>query len=117
MAASLRFIKSLNNPNYNILQLLTSYVFGDKDIRPYNGNKTYKKGDMIIRLNSVTNKLEILQCIALQVTGPFVEASWVKNAVNQMVGGASVNKNMVAVSLTSPQDPSNLVWYEIREFK
>lgn len=112
--ASLKFIKNIQSPNGTVLQLLSSYIFGDNDIQPYNPLNVYSRGSMILVFNTITNRFEILQCNDDNVTGPFNPSKWVRNTVNEYIGGSKVNDKLIILSVEQPTDPANLVWYQIK---
>lgn len=103
--AGKRFIKVIPNENVTLLELLSTYVFGDMSIQKYDPNKIYNKGDLIAYINPITNRVEILQCLFDNVTGPFERDKWsesisLKNVINVM---EDIDK-MIIVSRYKPVD-------------
>lgn len=115
--AGKRFIKVIPNENVTLLELLSTYVFGDMSIQKYDPNKIYNKGDLIAYINPITNRVEILQCLFDNVTGPFERDKWsesisLKNVINVM---EDIDK-MIIVSRYKPVDEDiskrAKLWYQ-----
>lgn len=76
MAAKLTFIKKLVREEVvNTNQLIINSLFGNMLPDPYDENKVYNKGDVIVRLKDDGN-YELLVCDKNNVTGPFNEDNW-----------------------------------------
>jgi len=109
---SLRLIKNLQNTNPNLIQLLNSYIFGDLEVKPYNQNKIYNRTDLTMVYNNSTHRFELFRCQEDGVTGVFNHTRWVEDTVSEYITGKKVNKKMVQLKTTQPDEPANIIWYE-----
>lgn len=109
------FLKNLKNESVTLLQLLNSYVFGDKQIRPYDESVTYHTGDMILITNEESGKIEIYQATTDNMSGPFDPNAW-SNAVVSDVVSNSVDE-VVMISPIQPTSKNNFVWYQPLQYK
>lgn len=117
MGAVIRDIKLIKKDLSDRIQMLNTFVFGNKEIYEYNENVVYKIGDFIKRLNSETNEYEILQCVNNNTTGPFDPDDWKNNIVGNFASGQDVNYGMIKVSDVQPSEPNNIVWWDIKNIK
>ena len=117
MAAILRNIKVIQKDFSDRIQMLNSYIFGDKEILNYNENYIYNLGDFIKKINNETGEYEILQCNENNVTGAFNPSKWQKNNVSSLVSGETVNNKIIQLSESQPLEPNNILWYQIKDIK
>lgn len=117
MAAILKNIKVIQKDFSDRIQMLNSYIFGDKEILNYNENYIYNLGDFIKKINNETGEYEILQCNENNVTGAFNPLKWQKNNVSSLVSGETVNNKIIQLSESQPLEPNNILWYQIKNIK
>lgn len=117
MAAILKNIKVIQKDFSDRIQILNSYIFGDKEIFNYNENYIYNLGDFIKKINNETGEYEILQCNENNVTGAFNPLKWQKNNVSSLVSGETVNNKIIQLSESQPLEPNNILWYQIKNIK
>ena len=117
MAAILKNIKVIQKDFSDRIQMLNSYIFGDKEILNYNENYIYNLGDFIKKINNETGEYEILQCNENNVTGAFNPSKWQKNNVSSLVSGETVNNKIIQLSESQPLEPNNILWYQIKDIK
>jgi len=112
MASTLKPIKQLKQNSANISDILKSFVFGDTDIKEYNPNTIYMKGNLIIKLNEITGKYEVLHCKTDNITGIFNINNWSITIVNDIVIQDIINNNLIKLSETEPDDINNQIWFQ-----
>jgi hypothetical protein len=115
MTTTMKHIKKLQDSNVTLLQLLNSYIFGDKEIKIYNPIKTYNTGDLILFFDG-EQKISVLQCLIDNVTGVFNPNNWSRNIVNNFISGIS-NNEYISLSSEQPIERSNKIWLQILRVK
>lgn len=101
-------LRDLRNSNFTLLQLLNSFVFGNKEIRPYEESKSYNIGDLIIQTDE-NNKIKIYQATRNGITGEFDITKWSEKILSNIV--SQNTDNVVMISKTQPVLNENRVWY------
>lgn len=109
------FLKNLQSENVTLLQLLNAFVFGDKKVQPYDSNKVYNTGDMILITNEDTGKIEIYQTMEDGITGEFNPYKWSSTIVSD-----TVSSNIDEVVMLTPNQPvskNNFVWFQPLQYR
>lgn len=114
--ASLKHVKNLRDNSITLLNLLKEYIFGTKEIKLYNKNKTYQKGDLIMYTNT-EGKMEILQCNSNNVTGMYDSNLWDNNIAADFLAGTKSTAKPIILAENEPTDPTNVMWVQLVKTK
>ena len=109
-------VKDLKNRNLTMLELMKSYIFGDKKIEIYDEDKIYNKGDIIVSYNPSTGKTEVIQAKEDNITGPFDETKWENTSIINTVGAGKID-NMIIIDSEDKSTDDTRVWFQIQGMK
>lgn len=109
--ATLVKIKSLKTNNFDMLDLLGSFITQDISTQIYNPNKTYQKDDIIIRPNPQTGMYEFLRAKET-TTGAFNASKWTNETLQTNIRNAPFIRSVIELSRTKPVDQGNLLWLD-----
>lgn len=108
--ASIKFIKSLKNDNFNLIDVLSTFVFENTPLREYKTTLVFNKGDLAVKQNDTTSKFEVYRCKVDNTTGMFDPMKWEKFDIRKAA-------DTVLLSSTAPDNRENEVWYQIKKDK
>jgi hypothetical protein len=111
-ATGLKHIKSLQDSQMTLLQILKSFVIGDISVKTYIPDRVYKRGELILYLDGNTGKFELLQCISDSTTGPFNISNWEKHTLSDHISGVKPDNFTIMLSESQPTHPGNVMWYQ-----
>ncbi len=101
----LTLLKDMNIGSPNILQLLKSFVFGDRPLEFYDETKTYVKGDIVLIKE---NNTVIVKQAEETVTGTYDPSKWSDPDLTQ--AAATNAQNIVIFSKDFPTVDDNKLW-------
>lgn len=108
--ASIKFIKSLKNDNFNLIDVLSSFIFQNTPLKEYKTTSVFNKGDLAVKRNDTNSKFEVYRCKEDNTTGMFDPMKWEKFDIRKVV-------DVVSLSSTTPVNIENEVWYQIKQDK
>lgn len=95
-------IKNLSNENPTIAQLAFAYVFGGKAPEMYDPDKTYQKGDVIIKYDPITNTYVIYKAgETIQPGSTFDPSQWEEKNNDDVLTDASSFVHSIVMDYTT----------------
>lgn len=110
-------VKDLKNRNLTMLEIMKTYMFGDKKIEIYDEDKIYNKGDIIVSFNPNTGKTDVIQATEDNITGPFDESKWENTSIINTVHAGKIDNMIVIDSEESSTTPETKVWFQVQGIK
>ena len=91
------------------MEMLKAYLFGNSDVRPYDENKTYNQGNVIL-CEGENGTITLKQPIEDEVTGPFDEKKWNEMVLSELIWRSARKVDLVIISDTQPTQDENEIW-------
>jgi len=106
--ATVTLLKDLKNSNKSLLEILNSFIFGNKKIEFHDKNKIYKKGDLI--LLDTDDGVLIKQAKYDSMDAEYIDEQWTSSII--MDWYINTGNNFAIISKNEPIDrPGNVLWY------
>ena len=105
--ASITFLKNLKNGNKTLLEILNSFIFGNKKINVFDPNTIYRKGDLI--LVDTEDGLEVRQALIDIESREYEETQWSSTIVKDWF--INLSNNIASISKTQPIELENVLWF------
>ncbi len=108
--ARLRVIKQLNDTtNSDLLQLIKSFIYGERELGDYESGKRYNKHDVVIKYDPDSKRFVIYKCIVNQSSPTWVESEWEKETVTN--AAFSFSDKLIVHQTQDPNDVHNKLWF------
>lgn len=115
MASKLRLVKNMADTSVTMLKLLSSFVLGDEEIKPYDPAHVYKKYDKIVNVTE-DGHITILMCQEDDVTGTYDGTKWKVITVQDSITGeiSEGGNGTIEVSEIRPYATNNKTWWHVK---
>lgn len=110
MATTKRLIKSLKDTkNIDILQLLKSFIYDDRQLTLYKEGVIYSKKDIVIKFDSSVNRFITYRCIVPTSSSTWNSTQWQKEtAINTIF---NMEDKLIIHSMSEPTFTENKIWF------
>ena len=111
MATTKRLIKDLRDKkNIDIIQVLKSFIYDDRQLSVYKEGVTYKKRDIVINFDATSNRFKTYRCIVNKSSSTWDASQWqVENAISTIF---KMEDKLIIHSNTQPTDVENKLWFQ-----
>lgn len=108
---ALHFIKDLRDTqNYDLMQLMHSFIFADRDLNPYEPGNEYNRGDVVIKYDPDEKRFVIYTCIVDNSSSTWNPDEWEKENITN--SASNMSDRLIVHNSQNPDDSYNKLWFQ-----